>query len=65
VFFSIKVVYHNFNGHISLMSKVFFLLKMLASLSSLLGAWVVYIEVMRPFAKMAMCTYVFLSLGKG
>jgi len=65
VFFNIMVVCHNYIGPISLMNKVFFLSKMLTGLSSLLGAWVVHLEVMRPFVKMALCRYVFFSLGKG
>jgi hypothetical protein len=47
------------------MSKVFFLSKMLIGLSSLLGAWVVHLEVMHSFAKMAFYRYVFFNLGKG
>jgi aarF domain-containing kinase len=46
---------------------VFFMrvLDLLRGLSSLLGAQVVYLEVMRPFAEMALYRYVFFSLGKG
>jgi hypothetical protein len=39
------------------MSKVLFLLKMLACISSLFSAWVVYLEVMHPFAEMALYRY--------
>lgn len=65
VFSNIMVVYHNYIRRISLMSKVLFLLKMLVGLSSLLGAWVVYLEVMRPYVEMVVCRYVFFNLGKG
>jgi hypothetical protein len=58
------VVYHNYIGPIYLMNKVFFLSKMFACLSSLLGAQVVYLEVI-PFVEMALCRYVFFNLGKG
>jgi hypothetical protein len=63
--FNIMDVYHNYIGPLSLMSKVLFLSKMLAGLSFLFGAQVVYLEVMRPFAKMALYRYVFFSFGKG
>jgi hypothetical protein len=65
MFFNIMAVYHNHIGPLSLTSKVLFLLKIPAGLSSLLGAQVVYLEVMRPFAEMALYRYVFFSLGKG